>query len=314
MSGKSQNRQFPAHELLGRLLQEILGPVQVTVQTNVRIMAESPEADILLIRRDGPHWTEAQRNLLPDGIRETAADHVLIEFKFTQSLSREALYQGTGYRHFYLRAQELSTDRLQAVIVSAKTPCGHFRKTFGYASTDTPGVLRSSNPMLDILPVLVLNELSDAPHNLYVKCFASRRKVRMRAFQKLFALFWKMCSQTTRTLLLGMFNILFPQSGGQIMSTIEWTPEQVMELGKAFEDNYLASLPVEKRMEGLDPATILSRFNPEDRLAGLKPEDRLAGLKPEDRLAGLKPEDVLAHFGLEEILRSLEPYLKKESS
>jgi hypothetical protein len=29
--------------------------------------------------------TEAQRNLLPDGIRDTQADHVLIEFKYSQS-------------------------------------------------------------------------------------------------------------------------------------------------------------------------------------------------------------------------------------
>jgi hypothetical protein len=54
---------------------------------------ESPEADILLIRRNQQGWTEAQRNLLPDGIRDTQADHVLIEFKYSESVNQDALFQ-----------------------------------------------------------------------------------------------------------------------------------------------------------------------------------------------------------------------------
>ncbi len=61
------------------------------VKTRLRLMAESPEADILLLRRKHPCWTEAQRSLLPDGIRDTPADHILIEFKNTESLNRRVL-------------------------------------------------------------------------------------------------------------------------------------------------------------------------------------------------------------------------------
>jgi hypothetical protein len=63
--------------LLGYILDRLLTPLGITVKTRVRLMAESPEADILLLRREAPCWTEAQRNLLPDGIRDTQADHIL---------------------------------------------------------------------------------------------------------------------------------------------------------------------------------------------------------------------------------------------
>ncbi len=88
MNAKEPN---PGHDLLGYTLDHLLAPLDVTVKTRVRLMAESPEADILLLRRKHPCWTEAQRSLLPDGIRDTRADHILIEFKNTESLNRRVL-------------------------------------------------------------------------------------------------------------------------------------------------------------------------------------------------------------------------------
>jgi hypothetical protein len=68
----------------------------------------------------------------------------------------------------------------------AKTPSQKFRMDFGYQESDRPGVWHSNNTMLDILYILVLNDLSDAPHNLFIKCFASRKKEKERSFRKLF--------------------------------------------------------------------------------------------------------------------------------
>ena len=48
--------------------------------------------------------------------------------------------------------------------------------------------------MLDILHILVLNDLSDAPHNLFIKCFASRHKEKERSLKKLFESSWKQLS------------------------------------------------------------------------------------------------------------------------
>ena len=86
------------------------------------------------------------------------------------------------------------------------------------------------------------------------------------------------------------------------MMEYELTPEKVMEIGKGFEDAFLACLPIDKRLKGLKPEDILARFKPEERMAGLKPEDIFARFKPEERIAGLKLEDILANSSAEDIM------------
>ena len=65
----------------------------------------------------------------------------------------------------------------------------------------------------------------------------------------------------------------------------ELTPEKVMEIGKGFEDAFLACLPIDKRLKGLKPEDIFAKFKPEERMAGLKPEDILGSLSDEDIMA-----------------------------
>ncbi|MEI6263236.1 MAG: hypothetical protein WCR46_25530, partial [Deltaproteobacteria bacterium] len=55
-------------------------------------------------------------------------------------------------------------------------------------------------------------------------------------------------------------------------------PERFMEIGKRFEDAFLAYLPIEKRLKGL------------------KPEERIAGLKLEDILGSSSDEDIMAYI------------------
>ena len=94
---------------------------------------------------------------------------------------------------------------------------------------------------------------------------------------------------------------------GKDMMEYELTPERVMEIGKGFEDAFLACLPIDKRLKGLKPEDILARFKPEERMVGLKPEDIFARFKPEERMAGLKPEDIFARFKPEERIAGLKP-------
>lgn len=72
----------------------------VTVFTGPPVMSEPPRADIILLRQEGRQWTPMQLRFLPDGIRDTVARHVLIEFKFTESLTIAGLRQIIGYDHF----------------------------------------------------------------------------------------------------------------------------------------------------------------------------------------------------------------------
>jgi hypothetical protein len=291
-----------SHKLLGRVFEELLTPVNVTVETGLRIMAESPEADVLLIRRDQQRWTAAQRDLLPDGIRDTEADYVLIEFKYSESVNRDALFQALTYRYLYLKIQKLQPERLHTVIISSKTPSQKFRVDFGYQESDRPGVWHSNNTMLDILDILVLNDLSDAPHNLFIKCFASRKKEKERSFRKLFEFSWKQLNASLQQLFMGMRSIYADEQEGKDMMEYALTPEKVMEIGKGFEDAFLAGLPIEKRLKGLKPEERIAGLKPEEIFARFKPEEIFARFKPEERIAGLKPEDILGSLSDEDIM------------
>jgi hypothetical protein len=166
---------------------------------------------------------------------------------------------------------------------------------FGYQESDRPRVWHSNNSMLDILHILVLNDLSDAPHNLFIKCFASRKKEKERSFRKLFESSWKQLSGSLPQIFMGMRNIYAIAQEGIDMMEYELTPEKVMEIGKGFEDAFLAHLSIDKRLKGLSPEDIFARFKPEERIAGLKPEDVLARFKPEDILDNLSDEDIMAY-------------------
>ncbi len=96
------------HQLPGKLFEELFVPVGITVFTDFSLMNNSPEVDILLLRKKHPEWTRAQLERLPDGIRDSKAEHILIEFKYTESINEKAFRQTLGYDTFYRRAQKLS--------------------------------------------------------------------------------------------------------------------------------------------------------------------------------------------------------------
>ena len=69
MKQKKQESR-PWHELYGELLQLLLSPVDITVLIDPPVMSKSPKMDILILRNNGPVWTPAQRERLPEGIRD----------------------------------------------------------------------------------------------------------------------------------------------------------------------------------------------------------------------------------------------------
>ena len=278
------------HRLLGTLFEELLPPVQITVHTDFKVMSDPPRADILLLRRHHLSWNDEQLARLPDGVRDTSASHILLEFKYTESLTSRIIHKIIGYDIFYKETQQLPDEAVQTFILSAKTPRRTVLVKYGYQASDLPGVYRSSNPVLRDIQLLVLNELRNEPFNAYVKCFASRKKEKEAAFETLEGMgaeglfhYHKLWSY-----LAGLKTYWFIE-GGTMEEAI--TPEKIMEIGERWRQAYISSLTVE------------------ERLLGLKPEERLLGLKPEERLLGLKPEEVLSRYKPEERLAGLEPYL-----
>jgi len=220
------------HRLLGRLLEELLIPVGIEVQTELEVMADPPRADILLLRRKHPKWTPEQLERLP-GIRDSRADHILLEFKYSESVGLSAFRQAVGYDYFYKDSKEMTEQQVQTFLVSAKTTRKATLDRFGYSPTGRAGVYHSRHPLLESVPLLILNELSGEPYNAYIKCFASRIKEKRAAFRTLKGQNIGPFSMKLVWLLQGLWKHWFSKGGAPMKQ--ELTPEQVMEMGKMWE-------------------------------------------------------------------------------
>ncbi len=280
-SGKPEAEAKPSktrwHRLLGALLEELLTPVGISVFSDFPVMSEPPEGDILLLRNEGNTWTEEQKARLPDGIRDSRAGHILIEFKYTESVTAQAVRQILAYDYFYRRSQRLKPYDVRSFLISAKTPRKNILRQFGYEPDHRPGVYGSRHCLTETVKILCLNEISDEEHNAWIKCFAARKKEKQSAFGRIKQKGLSALTERTGRLIGGLLNIWFGK-GDDIMK-LELTPEAVEKLGREWKD------------------VIISGLKPEDIdriLSGLKPEKRLAGLRPEERLAGLRPEEIEA--------------------
>jgi len=305
----------PWHRLLARLLEIVLSPVEIEVEPNAEVMTEPPKADILLLRRNTLNWTAEQRARLPDGIRDSKASHILIEFKYTQSVNEEALIQALGYDFFYKKAKKLPPLEVQTVLLSARKPHSKTLTSLGYQLTDEySGVYRSQTPIFRNVLLLSLNELSNEPHNLWIKCFASRQAVKKQALDKLNQLGLVSIADELEWFINGLMSLWFGNAKGEEKMSIEMTPEYVTELGKQLGEIWLAGLTVDdvfarfgqdELLSHFKPEEVLPHFKPEEMLPYLKPEEVLSHFKPVDRLAGLEPKEVLPYFKPVDILAEL---------
>jgi len=282
------------HRLLCKMFEELLTPVGIEVYTEFPVMTDPPKADILLLRRETSEWTPKQLERLPDGIKDTRADHVLIEFKYSESVGLPAFRQAVGYDFFYKDSKDLKDRQVQTFLVSAKTTRKETLNRFSYSPTGTSGVYRSKNPLIESVPLLTLNELSKEPHNAYVKCFASRMQEKKAAFRMLKHQEIGSFSMKLLWFLQGLWNHWFSKGGAPMKQ--ELTPEHIIEMGKMWGDAYLSTLSPEERLKGLKPEECLKWFKPEDRLKGLKPEECLKWFKPEDRLKDLSVKEIEAYL------------------
>jgi hypothetical protein len=304
------------HRLLARLLELILSPLNIEVFPDVSVMTDPPEVDILLLRRKTAQWTAAQRKFLPDGIRNTNASHILIEFKYTESFNKDALQQSLIYDYLFKQAKKLADEEVQTVILSAKTPQTDTLEKLDYFETQYAGVYRSKALISEQILLLSLNDLSNDPHNAWIKCFSSKKKAKEQALKRLKSLGLIFLNDEITYFIGGLKEIMSIFSKGGTTMKMNFTPEQVTEFGKALGDVWLAKLTPQERIAGLKPSERIAGLKPSERLAGLKPAERLAGLKPSERLTGLKPSERLTGLKLSERLDGLKPeeieaYLKQ---
>jgi len=231
MKKTSKSGRTRWHILLGKLLEELLKPLGIMVYTEFSVMSGAPRADILLIRKKHREWTQEQLRFLPDGIRDSRAGHILIEFKYSESVTKKAFRQILGYETFYTDSRNLSDREVQSFVMSSKTPRETVLNTFGYSLSDLPGVYRSDNPLLAEIPLLCLNEMRDEACNAFVKCFASQKKEKAAAFSVLKQQGLENLRAQVQWLVHGLICYCFSEKG-EHMETMELTPEKVMKMGK----------------------------------------------------------------------------------
>jgi hypothetical protein len=295
------------HELLGKLLEDLLSPVDIQVFPNAPVMSQSPEIDVVLIKRNPGKWTQAQLALLPDGIRDTQVTDILLEFKYTESINEKVVQQALTYDYLYKEKRD--EKQVQSFLLSAIKPQNSTLKKLGYKKTKVPGIYRSRFQLVRHIILISLNELSNEPYNAFVKCFATHRQEKQKAFDSLEQS--GLLNSSTNELkwfILGLKGLWFTDKGDDM--NLEMTPEQVAELGKLWGDAFLSSLSVEELLEHYDRQKILSQFKPQEILTQFKPQDILTQFKPQDILTQFKPQEILAELKPQE-LDELQEYLKK---
>lgn len=271
------------HRLFERINEEALINVGLSVYCEFHLMSEAPRVDILL-RRAESEWTEEQKARLPDGVRHSSASNILWCFKKSESFNEKSIFQALCYDSTYKRIQRLSHEKVQTVLLVSKTPRRATLAEFDYEGTEHAGVYKSHNRAFRYVLLIVLNQLGDEPHNMFVKCFASRPKERQKAL-KAFSQFDSATFTTKlRWFMLGLQKEYLESQGDQ---SIMRTPEEILEIGRQWATQLVRDLPAQE---------VLSHYKPQERVAGLKPQERVAGLKPQERLAGLSASDIRAYL------------------
>jgi len=274
------------HQILGRIFQFLLTPLGITVLTDVQVMAKPPEADILLLKREHPAWTTEQKERLPDGIRESKALQILIEFKATQSLSKETFIQAAAYEYFYKQSQDLTDDDIQTFVISAIQPQKANREQYGYHIQIQPGVYQSDNIAFSHITMISLNELPDELHNAWLTCLASKKLKRLKAFNLLKSQGFKFITAHFKWFLVELLQLI--STKGDDDMSLNFTPEQIKEMGEMWASDLftpeeriaaISSMPLEERLAGENPAEVINLFKQTHQLNSL---DILGQFSPEE--------------------------------
>lgn len=246
----NENAKYTAwHRFLGQGLRLSIGQTQVLVETELEITSSPPRIEIVLLRRKTETWTDAQRTMLPDGIRNTNASDILLEFKYTESLTQDAILQAPAYEYFYRKGHALTPENVQIFILCSMTPHASRLAKFEYNQTDLPGVYRSQNRYISHIMLLVLNQLRAEPHNALVKAFSSREIEKGKAFSLLYR-FWRLSAEML-TMQKGLEALWSLPQGANMQE--ELTLERVMEIGEYSKWALLENLPPEELYTYIDP-------------------------------------------------------------
>jgi hypothetical protein len=278
------------HDWFGNLFKVSLIPTGLDVQTDVPVMKKLPEADIVIIRRSGTKWTKNQLQRIPDGIRHTRARHVLVELKYTESINTDAICQIAGYYKFYRIQHKLSKKGdLKCYLVSSKTPRKSTLQRFQYRNSGYSGVYHSQCSICSLFPIISLNDLSDATHNILFKLFASKKKASIEATKKIKSTLYDQLPEPLKNFLTDYINRCL-KAGGTDMDYLNLTKEERMQLRQEWLSQYSPS----EILANYSPSEILANYSPSEVLANYSPSEIISNCSTDQIIAGLSEDQLKA--------------------
>jgi hypothetical protein len=293
------------HLIFGAFLARRYEPAQIQVEVEVPTAIFPPVLDILLLRREHlSAWNAEQRAVLPDGIRDTQANRIVIEFKYSESLDVGAVRQTLIYDELYCKSKSLEPEQVSTFLVCSKSPSRRTVAHLGFVAGSHPGLYRNCSSVAERVNLIVLNELSTEPHNLAFKLFASKRAIRRSAFEQL-----NQNLQGVPEEAIWFANMLDTHglSKGEANMLTEMTEAQIIEMGRRLGKAALRRQPIKDRLEGI-PAQKLLEFIPKQvRLEGIPTQERLEGIPTQERLEGIPTQERLEGIPTQEVLDAINP-------
>ncbi len=272
------------HLIFGAFLARRYEPAQIQVEVEVSTTVFPPVMDILLLRREHLNqWSTEQRAVLPDGIRDTQANRIVIEFKYTESLDVGAVRQCLIYDELYCKNQSLEPHQVSSFLVCSKSPSRRKVANLGFRAGSHPGLYHHPCPVVERVNLIVLNELSNEPHNLAFKLFASKRDIRRQAFEQLNQNLEGVPDEAIWFANMLEINGLNKRDATMIT---EMTEAEIIRLGKRLSKSALRRQPIEDRLEGIPTQVILERIPTQEVLDAINPEELVRYLQhlPEEKL------------------------------
>ncbi len=298
VTGRRELRHW--HLIFGTFLNKRLKPVNIQVELEVKAAKALPTLDILLLRPAGQdHWNEEQRAVLPDGLRSCGAGRIVIEFKYSESFGTEAVIQTQVYDWLYRKSERLSERDVKTFLVCSKSPNPKRLAALGYVASGAPGVYHNTSILGQRINLISLNELTDEPHNLAFKLFASKNKVRIRSLKKLQN--GPILSEETHYFLNTLR--LQWQKGEPLMMTM--TEEEILAFGKTIEKDILRRASYQDRLEGIPAMEVLRVYPARELLNGIPLSERLEGIPASERLEGIPASERLEGIPASERLKGI---------
>ncbi|MGN7612844.1 hypothetical protein ACQZV8_12250 [Magnetococcales bacterium HHB-1] len=219
------------HRLLTSVLIETLEHLHIEVRPEVPVYKEPPVADVIILRQEGEVWLDEQRCWLADGLRDSTARELLIEFKMRESINEASVRQTVINDQLYLQSHKRKREALQSFLISSQTPAKKTLQQLKFESTGANGVYRSPLPLVRQIRLIVLNELDNKPHNAIWKVFSSRKKEQAKAFATLKKMGLDKISEALEWLIAGLWSLRMDKAITD-PNLVGITPDDVMQIGK----------------------------------------------------------------------------------